>query len=62
MAFIGDENAGCAPAHSSRSDIMILNRRIKRNISLKDRLSAWARQIREQAEQLPPGPDRDPFS
>jgi hypothetical protein len=28
-------------------------------LSLQDRLSAWANQVREQASRLPPGPERD---
>ena len=34
-------------------------RRFKQNLSLQDRLTAWAEAVREQANQLPPGPDRD---
>jgi hypothetical protein len=34
-------------------------RRFKQDTSLKDRLAAWADQVREEAEQLPPGPERD---
>jgi hypothetical protein len=28
-------------------------------LSHQDRLSAWANEVREQADQLPPGPERD---
>ena len=34
-------------------------RRFKQSTPLKDRLAAWAEDVREQAEQLPPGPERD---
>jgi len=34
-------------------------RRFKQNISLQDRLTAWADQVREQAKKLPPGPERE---
>ena len=34
-------------------------RRFKQPTSLKDRLAAWAEEVREQAAQLPPGPERD---
>jgi hypothetical protein len=34
-------------------------RRFKQNISLQDRLAAWARMVRAQAAQLPPGQERD---
>ena len=34
-------------------------RRFKQNMSLRDRLAAWAEQVREQAKKLPPGPERE---
>lgn len=34
-------------------------RRIKQTISLKDRLKAWAGDIRRQAARMAPGPDKD---
>ena len=34
-------------------------RRFKQTTSLQDRLTAWAKDIREQAAKLPPGPGRD---
>lgn len=34
-------------------------RRFKQNLSLRDRLTAWADQVREQAKKLPPGPERN---
>jgi hypothetical protein len=38
---------------------MQLRRRFKQNITLKDRLTTWANEVREQAASLPPGPERD---
>jgi hypothetical protein len=38
---------------------MQLRRRFKQSISLRDRLTAWANEVREQAKELPPGPERD---
>jgi hypothetical protein len=29
------------------------------NLSLRDKLDAWAKEVREQAAKLPPGPERD---
>jgi hypothetical protein len=34
-------------------------RRTKQNLTLQDRLAAWSREVRDQAAQLPPGPERD---
>jgi hypothetical protein len=34
-------------------------RRFKQNLSLNDRLAAWAKEVRMQADKLPPGPERD---
>jgi hypothetical protein len=38
---------------------MLKRRRFKQTESLKDRLLAWTGQVRQQAAQLPPGPERD---
>jgi len=38
---------------------MKTRRRFKQNISLRDRLAAWAMEIRRRAESLPPGAQRD---
>jgi hypothetical protein len=35
------------------------SRRFKRQITLQDRIVAWAKEVREQAAKLPPGPERD---
>ena len=37
----------------------MLRRRVKHQFSLQDRIIAWAKEVREQAVKLPPGPDRD---
>jgi hypothetical protein len=34
-------------------------RRFKHQITLQDRILMWAKEIREQAAGLPPGPERD---
>jgi len=34
-------------------------RRFKQVLSLRDRLAAWAKEVRQQADALPPGPERD---
>jgi len=34
-------------------------RRFKQQVTLRERLSAWSRQVLQQAAQLPPGPERD---
>jgi hypothetical protein len=34
-------------------------RRFKQNLSLRDRLAAWANEVRERAKKLPPGPERN---
>ena len=33
--------------------------RFKQNLSLRDRLTAWANEVRERAKTLPPGAERD---
>jgi hypothetical protein len=33
--------------------------RRRQTTSLRDRLAAWAKDVREQADRLPPGPERD---
>jgi hypothetical protein len=38
---------------------MLKRRRFKQQCALQDRLSAWANEVREQADQLRPGPERD---
>ena len=34
-------------------------RRVKHQFTLQERIVAWAKEVREQAAMLPPGPDRD---
>jgi hypothetical protein len=38
---------------------MATRQRFKQNLSLQDRLAVWAKDAREQAAELPPGPERD---
>ncbi|MHC4046013.1 hypothetical protein [Bradyrhizobium sp. 23AC] len=38
---------------------MSKRRRFKQQLTLQDRLSAWVKQVEEQASRLPPGPERD---
>jgi hypothetical protein len=38
---------------------MVKRRRFKQTVPLKDRLDTWAQEVRVQAEQLPPGPERE---
>jgi hypothetical protein len=35
------------------------SRRSQRQTTLQDRIVAWAKQVREQAATLPPGPERE---
>jgi hypothetical protein len=37
----------------------MLRRRVKHQFTLQERIVAWAKEVREQAAMLPPGPDRD---
>jgi hypothetical protein len=38
---------------------MFNRRRFKQQLTLQDRLSAWAKEVREQADKLRPSPERD---
>ena len=38
---------------------MLKRRGFKQSTSLRDRLTAWAEAVRQQAAALPPGPERD---
>ena len=38
---------------------MLKRRRFKQSQSLRDRLTAWTKGVRDQAAKLPPGPERD---
>jgi hypothetical protein len=60
QAFIGDENAGCAPAfHFGKERAMPKpRRRFKLTQSLKDRLGVFARLMREGAEAMPLGVEK----
>jgi hypothetical protein len=60
VAFIGDENAGCAPAFIERSTHMIPRRnRFKQTTTLKDRLALFAGRAREEADKAESGPVKD---
>jgi len=39
--------------------MIIKRRRFKQQITLEDRLSAWAKSVEQKAAQLPPGPERE---
>jgi hypothetical protein len=38
---------------------MVKRRRFKHQVTLQDRVIAWAKEVRDQAAALPPGRDRD---
>lgn len=38
---------------------MLKRRRFKQSTSFQERLAKWAKQVRDQADQLPPGDERD---
>jgi hypothetical protein len=60
LASIGNENAGCVPALQRQGrGAMEKRRRFKQIESLQERLSAFARNARDQADRLRPGPERD---
>jgi hypothetical protein len=62
MASIGDENASWRFRPFSKwSSAMQTRRRFKQELTLKDRLMLWAEKVREDAEKVRPGPDRDAF-
>ena len=55
-----DENPDCAPPSGHGQDrAMFKRRRFKQQLTLQDRLSAWVKQVKEDAASLPPGPERD---
>jgi len=58
VVSIGDENAGCAPAQRSGEQRITERRPFKQAISLKDKLTAFARDAHEKAALLPPGLER----
>ena len=61
VASIGDENAGCAPALLRQGSSAMQKRRryFKQQTTLQDRVIEWAKEVRDQAAALPPGPNRD---
>lgn len=56
MAVTGDEDAGCAPAYEREQRMRI---RITQSLTLGDRLKKEARNLRKQAEGMPPSIRRD---
>lgn len=58
VASIGDENAGF-PALTRMRDAMLKRRHLQPTNSLKERLAAFAHDVRRKAAQLPPGPEKD---
>jgi hypothetical protein len=58
VASIGDENAGRAPAQLTGSGAM-LNRRRFKQLSFKNRLALLAKNVSEEASQMPSGPERE---
>lgn len=59
MAFIGDENASCAPAFLRNGASAMLGRRFKENGPLGRRLTEQAKRLREEARPMPPGIERE---
>jgi hypothetical protein len=60
LAFIGDENASCAPAFLfGKVRAMIPQRRFDQKLSFQDRLALFAKAAREKASLLPPGAETD---
>ena len=58
MAFIGDENAGCAPAFLKKGNeraMTIKRRRFKHTQTFEERLAEEAERFRKAAEELPQG-------
>jgi hypothetical protein len=47
------------PSSDGKERAMEQRRRFKQQLTLQDRLSAWAKAVRVQANQLCPGPERD---
>ena len=59
-AFIGDENAGCAPASIRQGrSAMSERRRFKQTEALENRLTEEAAKLRKEALGTPPGVERE---
>jgi hypothetical protein len=56
VASIGDEIATPNP---TRERAMFKRRRFRQQVTLQDRLAAWSKKVEEQANKLPPGPERE---
>lgn len=61
VAYICDENAGCAPApfKTGSSAMQQQRRRFEQTLSLEERLAQEAKRLRKEAALLPPGKVRD---
>jgi hypothetical protein len=61
LAFIGDENASCAPAFlwNGKEHAMQLRRRFNQALSFNERLRMFSDQLKEQASKLRPGPKQE---
>jgi hypothetical protein len=61
VASIGDENAHLAlpPSSHGKERAMLKRRRFKQSMPLKDRLAAFAGDMREKASRLEPGTQQD---
>jgi hypothetical protein len=58
-AFIGDENASCAPALLKQGSNTMQLRRFKNISTFPDPVAKEATRLREEAETKPRGPERD---
>ncbi|TCU68549.1 hypothetical protein EDE08_10945 [Bradyrhizobium sp. R2.2-H] len=47
------------PSSHGYENAMFKRRRFKQQLTLQDRLSAWVKQVQQQAARLPPGAERD---
>jgi hypothetical protein len=47
------------PSSHGKERAMFKRRRFKQQLTLQDRLTAWAKKVREQAEPLKPGPEKN---
>jgi hypothetical protein len=59
VVFIGDENANCAPAITSRWSSSMQGRFSQKIDSLEDRLAEEAAKLRKEAKGTPPGIERE---
>jgi hypothetical protein len=52
-----EQIAGCR--HQLGDNAMQKRRRFKQQLTLQERLTAWSKEVLDQAAKLPPGPERD---